>query len=305
MILNKMPLGCWFFLLAAATCLSTANAFGLLERFRVTCPADPSSVRRLEPSLIDNNDNAGGDGGATIWVAVYRSNQNKPSVLNNRNEFLNSMKIATTATTEQDEQQQQQSASSKNTDTQSWSNLLETPMALEKPVAVAQLRPSPDFEDKYVLDSLRCGLRKEEQDASCDGGSEYLEALSVAVDTLLVHHLTSKKKQIDDLLFEGAIRTKGTLFSGNVLETRGFAPVEELSKDMATHVSNYEECLNSYTERANDEELSPAGRDRALQIVSLLGRLDREKQSEAAAAASSGDGDDDEYDPWANINLRR
>jgi hypothetical protein len=134
-----------------------------------------------------------------------------------------------------------------------------------------------------------------------------LEALSVAVDTLLVHHLSSSQNNDDDdgqaQIFEGAIRTKGTLFSGRVLEIRGFAPVEELSKDMATHVSNFEDCLNSYTGRANNEDLSPAARDRALQIMSLLGRLDKEKQAEAS---SSADGDDDDaYDPWANINLRR
>jgi hypothetical protein len=150
-------------LLISTISLPTADAFGLLERFRVTCPADPSSIRLLEPSLIDDNNNNNGDtgnddckGGAT-WVAVYRSNQNKPMVLNNRDEFLNAMKIATTEEEEEDSQQQQQQQYAE----QSWSKMLETPMALEKPVAVAQLRPSTDYDDKYVLDSLRCGLKKE------------------------------------------------------------------------------------------------------------------------------------------------
>ena len=125
---------CWF----------PKASFGLLsfdlERFRATCPADPSSIRQVEPSLIDDGDtpNDNDDSTKGIWVAIYRSNQNKPSIVDNkqrnREDFMNAMKIATT---------EPQSQSQPET---SWSDLLETPMALEKPVAVAQLRPSEEYD---------------------------------------------------------------------------------------------------------------------------------------------------------------
>jgi hypothetical protein len=184
------------------------------------------------------------------------------------------------------------------------SSKLTTPMALEKPVAVAQLRPSPDFENKWILDSLRCGLKKEDINDDCDGGSEFTEALSVAVDSLLLHHLQQQHQ--NDFVFEATIRTKATLFSNKVLEARGFEPVEELSKDMATHVSKYDACLQSYAERSTST-IPPGARDRALQIVSLLGRLDRDQQLEAASAEEenkSKDDDQDDYDPWATFKMQ-
>jgi hypothetical protein len=280
--------------------LSPLLAFSV-DRFRVTCPADTSCIRQLDASLIDNNCNDDdGDDDSVVWVAVYRSNQNQPSVFV-RDEFFHAM---TTATTIQEEEGLPSLASTTTTPTVDTSKL-STPMALEIPVAVAQLRPSPDFENKWILDSLRCGLKKEDINDDCDGGSEFIEALSVAVDSLLLHHLQQQRN--NDFVFEATIRTKATLFSNKVLEARGFEPVEELSKDMATHISKYDACLQSYAERSAST-IPPGARDRALQIVSLLGRLDRDQQLEAAASAEeekkSKDDDQDDYDPWATFKMQ-
>ena len=172
-------------------------------------------------------------------------------------------------------------------------------------------------------------------DDACDGGSEFTEALSVAVDSLVLHHLQRQQQLMhnkdnsedstddDDadtrnqVVFEGTLRTKATLFSSKILEERGFEPVEELSRDMATHISKYEACLEHYAKRSiqstssgnvksgGDSLSIGAGiRDRALQIVGLLGRLDPEVQREAAKKKKVQE-EGEEYDPWANINMRR
>ena len=81
---------------------------------------------------------------------------------------------------------------------------------------------------------------------------------------------------------------------------------------MATHISKYESCLQRYATRSvpstdpkdDDTSMAAGSRDRALQIVALLGQLDPEVQRQAAEK-QNGNNNDDEYDPWANINLRR
>ena len=61
-----------------------------------------------------------------------------------------------------------------------------------------------------------------------------------------------------------------------------------------------------------NKRMSTGTRDRALQIVALLGRLDpdvqrnvQQEQKQQASTNSFGqnDADEDDYDPWANINL--
>jgi hypothetical protein len=230
-----------------------------------------------------------------VWVAVYRSNNNKPSVFV-RDDFLASMKEATTETSV---------SVTPNTDQEKF----EPRVTLAKPVAIGRLRHSEDFDGKMVLDSLRCLLQKEDQDDSCDGGSEFNEALSVGVDALLLHHLqtqtamaskseSSSSSSNSFAKFEGAIRTKATLFSNKILEERGFEPVEELSKDMATHVSRYNECYEKYAERTvSHVSKHPGARDRALQIVSLLGKLDPSQEVEAATVNDKDEAQAN--DPWA------
>jgi hypothetical protein len=261
--------------------------FFKLDRFRLSCPADISCIQQFDPALVESEAEG-------IWVAVYRSNNNKPSVFV-RDEFFHAMSAATSeadSSQAQTQQQQQQVDTSK----------LSTPMALEKPVAVARLVPSVDVEHKWVLDSLRCHLKKEDLDESCDGGSEFVEALSVCVDSLLMYHL----KEHQTVSFEGSIRTKATLYSNKILEDRGFSPVEKISKDMSTHISRYDACLQSYTSRACSTSLNPGGRDRALQMVSFLGKLDEEVEMKAKEmeANENNNDDQDDYDPWANVKMQ-
>lgn len=274
-------------------CFSSISSFGVLERFRAACPADENSVRQFDASLVgeESNDQTG-----SIWVAVYRTNHNKPSVFV-RDEFFHAMNEATTTTTTTETKSSPVEVSPLDT-----TSKLETPMALEKPVAVAQLHPSPDYDKKWVLANLRCALKKEDLDESCDGGSEFSEALAVCVDSLLLQYLkeqTSEETMTTKASFENAIRTKTTLFSNKLVEERGFEPVEELSKDMATHVSRYQACLESYAERSSATKINPGARDRALQIVALLGQLIEGDEDVGDSTASDEDTNDD-YDPWAN-----
>ncbi len=303
-----------------------------LDRFQSVCPANMDAVRLFDPSLVrterdsdDDDDSGGGDNDVStgvVWVAVYRSNNNQPSVMV-RDEFFHAMNTATSSR-ESNNQRTTAVSSSSSFLSQTWS-MLEIPTSsdAQAPVAVARLLPSPDFNNCFVVDSLRCSLRKENMDNSCDGGSEYLEALSVAVDSLILHHLQRMQDSKDTRennpgTFEGTLRTKATLFSGPILEQRGFEPVEALSKDMATHVSKYEACLYHYAQRSisttsetttnqstssGQTPVAAGARDRALQIVALLGQLDPE--AERKAAMNNKNGRDEEYDPWASINLRR
>jgi hypothetical protein len=296
-----------------------SNNLGVaLDRFQSTCPADPSCIQQFDPELVvvvaDGEEQQQQHG--SVWAAVYRSNQNQPSVFV-RDEFFHAMNAATTMGGDD-------GSASKSSSTASWADKLQTPMALEKPVAVAQLRRSPDFKREiWVLDSLRCALKKENVDDNCDGGSEFLEALSVAIDSLVLYHLneqhrgaTTRDKDDDDdeessssstigiPSFEGAIRTKGTLFSNRLMEDRGFRPVETLSKDMATHISSLDSCSEKYAERSVDTSLNLGARDRALQIVSLLAQVDR-SNTENTMNGNDDDTDEDErFDPWANIKMQ-
>jgi hypothetical protein len=308
-----------------------------LDRFRATCPAHPSCIGQFDPLLVSE---VADSQQQHVWVAVYRSStsqSNAPSVFV-RDEFFQAMTDATTTAT-----------TTTTTTTTSETTVvagLEAPppaaassllLQREKPVAIARLRPSDDYAATWILDTMRCSLRKEEQDEACDGGSEYLEALAVGVDSLLLHYLREnvspprKTAAIVAPVFEGAIRTKATLFSGKILEARGLQPVETLSKDMATHVSAYDSCLNFYAQRtvatttttattttvlsSSSSSSSSSKTSVALQIVSLLGQLDREDELQKAAAGvlaaapSTTNGKENEngatepeYDPFAGFN---
>lgn len=270
----------------------------LFDRFRVSCPADAFSIQQYDSSLsiIGKNE---------FWAAVYRSNNNLPTVLL-KDDFLNSMRIATTETTTSSSASRASSAS-----------LIENaPLQQETPVAVARLCPSSEFENKYTLDTMRCWLKKETIDSSCDGGSEHTEALSVAIDALLLHYLSEKtdnnekkKKDTYTPVFEGTIRTKATLVSGLLLEERGFTPVSELSRDFATHTSSLEDCLEKYASRTISAPMKSNAQAVALQILGKLGLLDEKEEVKAALRLQEeerrGNDDDsasdEEYDPWAGI----
>ena len=288
-----------FALSASSSSSSSSSPLGIsLDRFRATCPTKSICIRQFDESLVVGKEDKNDD---SVWVAVYRTNNNKPSVMV-RDEFFHAMKAATTtsSSTSATEDGGDESANSVQTDTNPTSPLLETPLTgLEKPVAVAELRPSSDYPGKFVLQNLRCTLKKEAQDETCDGGSEFTEALGVCVDALILQFL--KTHNSDE--FEGTIRTKATLFSNKLVETRGWEPVEELSKDMATHVSRYHACLDSFAQRAAQVSINAGARDRALQIVSLLGKLEQPPSKNKDDDNDNNDNNKDEYDPWAGASL--
>ena len=79
---------------------------------------------------------------------------------------------------------------------------------------------------------------------------------------------------------------------------------------MATHVSAYDACMENYARRTvSTVSKNPGTRDRALKMVSLLGKLDRNVEMDAAAAVrkrhrgeATTDDEEDEYDPWAGLS---
>jgi hypothetical protein len=282
---------------------SESESLAWLDRFRADCPAECDSIRRFEPSLVDEQDDA-----SNVWVAVYRSFNNSPSVFVN-DSFLSAMRLATTDSTRQPHPMVEVGASSNSGSSVPW---------LTTPVAVARLRQSSqDSNVAFTLDSLRCILPKEKLDASCDGGSEHTEALAVAIDTLLLHYLSRAVNDRDangtrqyPRRFDGVIRAKATLVSGPLLENRGFQPVTCLTSDMATHISSSDQCLQQYATRSvrlrqegdNSDKLSspsPGAQRRALSIVSLLGQIDREADVDAMASNKISPNDDSDEDPWA------
>jgi hypothetical protein len=160
------------------------------------------------------------------------------------------------------------------------------------PVAVAKLAPSSMFPDKWVIESMRCSLKKEDTNEVCDGGSEHTEAISICIDELLLHHLKEGRS------FDKGIRTKATIYQGNLLEDRGFEEVKKLESDMATHVSNLDASVIKYAERAVETlSKSPGARDRALKILNYLGKQEPVEEE----PAQCNDGEDTDNDPWANV----
>lgn len=267
-------------LVAFFTCKSAALAVGsgtvdLFDRFRPSCPADLSTIRQFDASLAEIS------GDECVWVAVFRTSNNKPSVFV-RDEFLNAMRLSTGAINSDQQASIPEGIEKKD-------------MSKEVPVAVARLTPSKDFEGCHVLDYMRCLLKKEDTNPSCDGGSEHTEAVCVAIDSLLLHHLQNNPQR-----FDNAIRTKSTIVTAALLEARGFEPVEGLYSDMATHLCSLEACMSKYADRAVSTAVkAPGSRERSLQILSLLSMVDRQKDLKASQEAQNS-GDDD-YDPWANM----
>jgi len=281
-------LQCFIFFLTTINVDSLATqpqgeaTFSLFDRFRPSCPADIGSIQRFDSSL------ATGDDPDTVWIAIFRSSNNKPSVIV-KDEFMNAMRMATNIPTDRT------ITESKDERIENTSNSVME--STETPVAVARLTPSQDLKNCWVLDKMRCVIKKEETNADCDGGSEHTEALCVAIDAILMHHLTNHK----EASFDGAIRTKATLVSGKILEDRGFKEVSTLSKDMASHTCSLDACMENYANRAVSTSAKGAGsRERAIEICSLLGQIDREKDLKASNDFNSAN-DEEDYDPWAGI----
>ncbi|KAL7555306.1 hypothetical protein ACHAWF_019017 [Thalassiosira exigua] len=294
------------------------NAFVSFDRFRASCPADANAIRRFDASLV-GGDTAGGEG--DVWVAVYRSANNLPSVFV-RDAFLDAMKVSTTAQGGDSETLVSATFSSSSgvvisagnggSDDDSTNESSKT-----KPVAVARLGKGKDANSKsYIIDSMRCVLKKENTDAECDGGSEHAEAIGMCIDELVISYLQQCVEGLgggeNEMVFDGGIRFRGTLVSGKLLDSRGFREVSELSPDMHSHESDYDGALAKYAERSTSLEIAknPGARDRALKVLSYLGRLNRDEDRMRAKQYESGRGEDEEgsedgeendFDPWASV----
>eukprot|EP00586_Coscinodiscus_wailesii_P014821 CAMPEP_0172498262 /NCGR_PEP_ID=MMETSP1066-20121228/111382_1 /TAXON_ID=671091 /ORGANISM="Coscinodiscus wailesii, Strain CCMP2513" /LENGTH=289 /DNA_ID=CAMNT_0013271479 /DNA_START=127 /DNA_END=996 /DNA_ORIENTATION=- len=276
------PVAMRVYLLLSVPVIASFSSPMAFNRFSAKCPADPSCIPLFSPSLVPEMSSD------ETWVAVYRSNNNQPSVIL-RDEFLTSMNIATS------------NALASETSPQI-SPLIETSSS-ETPVAVARLRRLDESEQApcWILDSMRCSLKKEEQDPDCDGGSEHSEAIAVCIDELLLHYL---KRRNDG--FSGAVKCKATLVAAPLLEDRGFEPVGELCSEMTTHVANLENSLVKYAERVADvgsASMGPRARGRALEILGLLGQLDVKEERRRIEDEIPDDQDSADDDPWASANI--
>jgi len=293
--------------------------FTLSDRFKATCPADISTILQFDPNLVldnsninstinsnnSNNNQAQDERDQSTWVAIYRSSNNLPSVLV-KDDFLNAMRIATTIQTDG-----ASSPPSTAMDSSSLSSKIETSnspqpkndanagvnVKARTPVAVARIRPSRDFEHVWVIENMRCSLKKEDTNEACDGNSEHAEAISVCIDELLLHHLQEGRE------FDGVIRMKATIHQGRLLDDRGFEEVQMLSKDMATHFSSLDGSLTKYAERAlSTLSKSPGARDRALKLLHYLGKQDPKNEDDKNTGDDTNT-DEDDYDPWANVAI--
>jgi hypothetical protein len=278
-----------FSFLVALVCLCSHDVVSfdvaVFDRFRTVCPAGIGCIRQFEPALVDNTEPT------DVYVAVYRSNNNKPSVLV-KDEFLRAMRSATDSF----------SPSLSSADASIQSAFSPSTISTDAPVAVARLRPATG--SVYIIDSIRCLLEKEKSDESCDGGSEHTEALATAIDSLLLHYLVHRMATSKSG-FDGTILAKATLTSAPLLVERGFREVTQLTKDMVTHESSLDDCLERYAAKSiSASTKSPATRQRAMDIVSHLGRIDREADLQRSQRNRQlGESSDDqagERNPWAS-----
>lgn len=271
-------------------------SFVTFDRFKSSCPADIDAIRKFDPTLIsdENNDDT--------WVAVFRSSNNLPSVFV-RDAFFDAM---TQSTTNQDGDAE--TIVSSRSSVGSGVISTQTGGAQAKPVAVARLSPSSSTPNVYIIDSMRCTLKKENTDLDCDGGSEHTEAIGVCIDELVLSYLQKNigdNPNNEEVKFDGGVRFRGTLVSGKLLEARGFREVNALSSDMHSHESDFDGALKRYAERSTSKEVAknPGARDRALKIVSYLAKIDREEELRGKIGDDSNDkGDDDaDFDPWSSV----
>ena len=292
---------------ASSSSSSNSNFVSPFDRFKSSCPADIDAIRQFDPSLLTKDNNDEND----IWVAVYRSANNLPSVFV-RDEFFAAMKSSTTAQGGDSETlvSTTSSATSSSSVISNSNN--------KQPVAVARLGKDAKT-GYYIIDSMRCILKKEGKDGKtsedCDGGTEHTEAIGVCIDELIIQYLQRYIEKegngdVDDMLsFDGGIHFRGTLVSGKLLDSRGFREVNELTADMHSHESDFDGALAKYAERSTSREVAknPGARDRALKILSYLAKIDRDEDRLRAKRMEDGDdgGEEEEeendFDPWASV----
>jgi len=264
------------------------------DRFKAICPAPSETIKKFDSSLVKEDDISSDN---DIWVAVYRSKNNLPSVFV-RDSFFDAMAVATTA---------QDGDSQTLVSAQAGACVISANFQDEKPVAVARLTASKDGANVSIIDSMRCTLKKEDTNFDCDGGSEHCEAIGVCIDELVLSYLQSylaesKTGGDQTLHFDGGIRFRGTLFSGKLLEARGFREATQLSADFHSHESDFDGALTKYAERATSTDISksPGARERSLKIVSLLSKIDRDEDQKKDIEEEK-EGDDNDFDPWASV----
>ena len=284
---------------------------GYYDRFRATCPSDTNCIHQFNPTLLKDIEDTNDD---VTWVAVYRSSNNLPSVFL-KDDFLNAMDIATSTAIMGGKGFDKSKSNKSKIETKEGKDIIgentgKEGVVANTPVAVGRLRPAGK---KWIIDNLRCSLKKEDTNELCEGGSEHTEALSICIDELILAHLTRQNQlQEDDErnelnLFEDALRCKATLVAAPLFEARGFSEVKTLSKDMATHTSTLDASMERYASRVADignkdvVAKSPGARDRALQILSLLGKLDSEREKQSASNLKDASEDEEEYDPFAGF----
>jgi len=268
------------------------------DRFKSICPAAPETIKKFDATLINEDEDGSSD--KDTWVAVYRSKNNLPSVFV-RDSFFDAMAVATTA-------QDGDSQTLVSSTTQEGIGVISGNLQDEKPVAVARLTASKDGANISIIDSMRCTLKKENTNPDCDGGSEHCEAIGVCIDELVIsylqNYLETESNTVGEqtLHFDGGIRFRGTLFSGKLLEARGFREASQLSADMHSHESDFDGALTKYAERSTSTDVSksPGARDRSLKIVSLLSKIDRDEDKKKDGEDEEEEEDSD-YDPWASV----
>ncbi|KAL7457013.1 hypothetical protein ACHAWC_008484 [Mediolabrus comicus] len=268
------------------------------DRFKSVCPADPATIKQFDSTLVSDDADGSSDNNDT-WVAVYRSKNNLPSVFV-RDSFFDAMAVATTA---------QGGDSQTLVSVQEGTGVISGNLQDAKPVAVARLTASKDNDNISIIDSMRCTLKKEETDFDCDGGSEHAEAIGACIDELVLSYLQryleteSSNEDKRKLHFDGGIRFRGTLVSGRLLEARGFREATQLSADMHSHESDFDGALQKYAERSTSREISksPGARDRALKIISLLSKIDRDEDQKRESEEEDDDEGESDFDPWASV----
>ena len=267
------------------------KAFVSFDRFRASCPEDVNAIKKFDASLVKD------DVADDVWVAVYRSNNNLPNVFV-RDAFFDAMKASTTV----QEGDSETLVSATTASVGSGVVVSSGAKGVDKPVAVARLTKSSVSSSVSLIDSMRCTLKKEDTNSDCDGGSEHAEAIGICIDELVLQFLQQCVAD-DNKKFDGGVRFRGTLVSGKLLEDRGFREVTSLSSDMHSHETDYVGALLKYAERSASTEVAknPGSRDRALKIVSNLGRLERSNEIPKKAGVQEEDEKDDDFDPWASV----
>ena len=104
---------------------------------------------------------------------------------------------------------------------------------------------------------------------------------------------------------DGGIHFRGNLVSAKLLDSRGFSGATELSADMHSHESDFDGTLAKYAERSTSKKscTNPGARDRALHILSCLGRVDREEDKKQGGD-TDGEEEESDYDPWGSVTKR-